>query len=80
MVVRPVAFFVGDIEMAGNKRGKLKEHLEGVHRNFGWVLDHISNSLNLIGDEEHKLHEPLAMLGKAVKHIDDLAKELYSHI
>jgi len=34
--------------MAGNTRGKLKENFEGVHRNFGWCLKHINNSLDLI--------------------------------
>lgn len=66
--------------MAGNRRGKLKEHLEGVHRNFDWVIDHISKSLNLIADEEHKLYKPLAQLGTAVQQLDDLAKDLYKHI
>lgn len=34
--------------MAGNTRGKLKEHYEGVHRNFDWCLKHINTSLELI--------------------------------
>jgi len=34
--------------MAGNTRGKLKEHYEGVHRNFDWCLKHINTSLDLI--------------------------------
>ena len=34
--------------MAGNTRGKLKEHYEGVHRNLDWCLHHITKSANLI--------------------------------
>ncbi|GAI77765.1 unnamed protein product, partial [marine sediment metagenome] len=34
--------------MAGNTRGKLKEHFEGIHRNFDWVLYHCQESLKLI--------------------------------
>lgn len=36
------------ITMAGNTRGKLKEHFEGIHRNFDWSLHHINVSLALI--------------------------------
>jgi len=34
--------------MAGNTRGKLKEHFEGIHRDFDWSLHHINTSLALI--------------------------------
>lgn len=34
--------------MAGNTRGKLKEHFEGVHRNMDWSLKHINTVLDLI--------------------------------
>jgi len=34
--------------MAGNTRGKLKEHFEGVHTNFNWTLKHINISLELL--------------------------------
>jgi len=34
--------------MAGNTRGKLKEHFEGVHRNVDWALHHIGKSATLI--------------------------------
>lgn len=34
--------------MAGNTRGKLKEHFEGVHRNLDWCMKHINESLELI--------------------------------
>ena len=34
--------------MAGNTRGKLKEHFEGVHKNFDWILHHVAISATLI--------------------------------
>jgi len=34
--------------MAGNTRGKLKEHFEGVHKNLDWALHHIGKSATLI--------------------------------
>jgi len=34
--------------MAGNTRGKLKEHFEGVDRNLGWCLHHVGKSATLI--------------------------------
>jgi len=37
--------------MAGNTRGKLKEHLEGVHRNFDWSIHHLQESLTLIAEQ-----------------------------
>ena len=37
--------------MAGNTRGKLKEHFEGVHRNFEWSLVHVSKSLTLLAEK-----------------------------
>lgn len=36
--------------MAGNTRGKLKEHFEGIHKNFDWVLRHVEISLALIAE------------------------------
>lgn len=37
--------------MAGNTRGKLKEHFEGIHKNLDWSLNHIQKSLALIAGQ-----------------------------
>jgi len=66
--------------MAGNTRGKLKEHLEGMHRNFGWVLDHVSKSLTLIQEKNPGLSEGLLSLGTAVEELDKLTKGIYEKI
>ena len=66
--------------MAGNTRGKLKEHLEGIHRNFDWVLDHVSKSLTLIQENHAGLSEGFLSLGQAVEELDKLTKEIYEKI
>jgi len=66
--------------MAGNTRGKLKEHLEGIHRNFEWVLDHVSKSLTLIQEKHANLSDGFLSLGQAVEELDKLAKEIYEKI
>lgn len=66
--------------MAGNTRGKLKEHLEGIHRNYGWVIDHVQKSLVLIGDKNPKLSEGLKAVAEQTNMFDDLVMELYSHL
>jgi len=37
--------------MAGNTRGKIKEHLEGVHRNLDWCMHHLLQSATLIENQ-----------------------------
>jgi len=66
--------------MAGNKRGKLKEHFEGIHRNFDWILYHVNSSLKLIEDQKPNLSEGIKQLGEAAKTLDDMAKEVYDRL
>jgi len=66
--------------MAGNTRGKLKEHLEGIHRNFDWVLEHVTKSLTLIGEKNPALSEGFLSLGQAVDELDKLTKGIYEKI
>jgi len=47
--------------MAGNTRGKLKEHFEGVHRNFDWCIAHINKSLALIESKLRETQDCLAL-------------------
>jgi hypothetical protein len=49
--------------MAGNTRGKLKEHFEGIHRNFDWSLHHINTALALISTQ---IQENQAVSGSCV--------------
>ena len=66
--------------MAGNTRGKLKEHLEGIHRNNEWVKKHISDSLILIGDKNEQLTRGLKSLAEAYNNLDELTLQLYSGV
>lgn len=66
--------------MAGNTRGKLKEHFEGIHRNFDWVEEHIQKSLILIKEHHPDLSTAVKALGKAVESLDGLAKGIYEKI
>lgn len=53
--------------MAGNTRGKLKEHFEGIHRNFDWSLHHINESLSLIAAQLSFTDAMAAVKGDAEK-------------
>lgn len=64
--------------MAGNTRGKLKEHFEGMHRNFDWVIYHVTESLELIKDHKPELSDGIKSLGIAVKALDDVAQDTYT--
>ena len=66
--------------MAGNTRGKLKEHLEGTHRNFDWVIEHCAKSLNLIGDANPVLTEVITKLAEATQILDSLAQDIYAKL
>ena len=66
--------------MAGNKRGKLKEHFEGIHRNFDWILYHVNSSIILIDDQKPNLSEGIKQLGEAAQTLDKLAKEVYDKL
>lgn len=53
--------------MAGNTRGKLKEHFEGIHRNMDWAVIHVNKSLELIAHQLSFNEAMLAAKGDAVK-------------
>lgn len=66
--------------MAGNTRGKLKEHFEGVHRNFEWILYHVEHSIKLIDGRNPKLSESIESLGEGIKQLDELAQGVYGSL
>jgi len=51
--------------MAGNTRGKLKEHFEGIHRNFEWSIVHVQKSLTLIATQLSFTEAMVAVKGDA---------------
>ncbi len=66
--------------MAGNTRGKLKEQLEGVHRNFDWSKKHLVECLILIADHKPELSKSLVALSEAIDALDECAMGIYSKI
>jgi len=66
--------------MAGSNRGRLKEHLEGVHKNCEWIKTHVADSLLIIGEVNPKLQEGFRGLGELAKSLDEFAQDMYSHI
>ncbi len=66
--------------MAGNTRGKLKEHFEGIHRNFDWCVYHCQESLKLIQDKNPKLKGAVEALAESIKQTDGMFQDLYSKI
>lgn len=66
--------------MAGNTRGKLKEHFEGIHRNFDWCLYHVNESLKLIAEKHEHLSKGITALGKAIQALDKLSQAIYGKI
>lgn len=66
--------------MAGNTRGKLKEHFEGIHRNFDWILYHCEKSLALIADKNPQLTKAVKATAKGIKVIDETIQALYARL
>jgi len=66
--------------MAGNTRGKLKEHFEGMHRNFDWILYHCEKSIALIADMNPALKKAVTSIAKGVDTIDKIVQKLYARL
>lgn len=66
--------------MAGNTRGKIKEHFEGMHRNFDWQDDHCNKIVALIAGRTPKLTEAVQALQVELLALDKLTQGLYSTI
>ena len=66
--------------MAGNRRGKIKEHLEGVHRNCDWQTYHLQQCLELIKDKNPEITKSIKTLAKAVESLDEFNQLIYSKI
>lgn len=66
--------------MAGNTRGRLKEHFEGVHRNFEWAKKHLAESLALIDDKNPSLSKGVTSLAEGIDSLDELAMQVYAKL
>lgn len=66
--------------MAGNTRGKLKEHFEGIHKDFDWATFHCGKALGLIGEKHAHLTEAVKALAKGIEILDKAAQDIYSKL
>lgn len=66
--------------MAGNTRGKLKEHFEGIHRNHDWIEHHCDTMVRLIAGRTPKLTEAIQAYHAQIKGLDELVQSLYATI
>jgi len=66
--------------MAGGTRGKIKECLEGIHRDFDWVEAHCDKIVRLVDGRKPKLTEAIEVLHKEIKVLDKLVQGLYAEI
>ena len=66
--------------MAGNTRGRLKEHFEGIHKNFSWIIKHCQDCLILIMDKNPKLSTAIKALAKGIEVLDKTAQGIYSKL
>lgn len=66
--------------MSGNARGKLKEHLEGLHNNFEWARVHCVKAKDILGDTHPELHELFDNIAGVMATMDDIAADIFSKL
>lgn len=66
--------------MAGNTRGKVKECLEGIHRDFDWVEAHCDKIVRLVDGRKPELTTVIETLHAEIKVLDKLVQGLYGKI
>lgn len=64
--------------MAGNTRGKLKEHFEGIHRNHDWIEHHCDTCVALIDGRKPELTAAIEAYHAEIKELDKLVMALYA--
>lgn len=66
--------------MAGNARGRLKEHFQGIHKNFDWIQFHCAECIKLVDGRKSNLDDAIGNLATLIKELDDHVMTLYSTI
>jgi len=66
--------------MSGNARGKLKEEMEGIHRDFDWISVHCQKGLGIIGDTHPELQEYFNTLLALMTTLDEMASKVYGSL
>ena len=63
--------------MPGGTRGKMKEHLEGVHRNCEAIKKHCALSQDLIAGKNPQWTGAFEVLIALAQNLDETAQDLY---
>lgn len=66
--------------MSSNRRGKIKEHLEGIHRNTEAIKTHCIKCLELVGDDNPKVSEVVVKLAEVSDVLDEFARSTWTMI
>lgn len=66
--------------MSGNARGKLKEEMEGIHKNLDWAGVHAQKGKAILGNTHPELHVMFDNIILAVQTIDEIAADIYSRL
>lgn len=66
--------------MAGNTRGRIKEHFEGMHKQFDWLEFHCDKIVLLVGGKKLDLTRAVELLHEEIKVLDELTQSLYATI
>lgn len=63
--------------MPSNTRGKLKEQLEGIHRNTEAIKQHCNRMIFLVGDKNTTVVAAVNALAKINDVLDESAQRIY---
>lgn len=66
--------------MASGTRGKLKEELEGIHRNCEWIKTHCTKCLGLLPDGYESLKGSFEGLAQITEQLDKFTMAVYGKI
>jgi len=66
--------------MAGNTRGRIKEHFAGIHKNIDWIEYHCDKIVLLVDGKKSNLTEAVEFFHREMKVLDELAQSLYNTI
>jgi len=66
--------------MPKHTRGKIREHLEGIHRNTEAIKIHCVKSLALIDDKSPDYEKAFTALIALTNNLDEFTQEVYSRL
>jgi len=66
--------------MASGTRGRLKEHVVGIHRNCEWIQTHCIDCVKLLGDGYEDHRKSFELLHELAVTIDEFASSLHNKL